>query len=269
MKSGLAAMVYALTHLPEKPQKSIQFLGTCDEERGGAGARAVLTKGQMKPAELILVGEPTGMRLGIAQKGCLWLEIKAKGKTGHGAYPERGINAIERLYALTERLKDYVLSFSHPYLGRSTMQVNQIAGGIAANMTADACRAVLDIRMTPPLTAEDILRRAGEILRELQTESPGLSMEFAVLNRRRAIQLDPESAWVQDWQALLNKKGYSGEKIGINFFTDASILTEQNPEQAVLLFGPGEPEMAHQPNEYVEVQKYTDAVELLQSFAFL
>ena len=269
MKSGLAAMVYALTHLPGRPRKNIQFLGTCDEERGGAGAKAVLDKGQMKPAGLILVGEPTGMRLGIAQKGCLWLEIKVKGKTGHGAYPEKGINAIERLYALTEQLKSYVLGFSHPYLGRSTMQINQIAGGMAANMTADDCWAVLDIRMTPPLTAEDILRRAGEILRELQQASPGLSMEFAALNRRRAIQIAPEAEWVQSWEDLLRKKGYAGDKIGINFFTDASILTADSPEQAVLLFGPGEPEMAHQPNEYVEVQKYADAIELLQSFAVL
>lgn len=269
MKSGLAAMVYALTHLPGRPRKSIQFLGTCDEERGGAGAQAVLDKGQMKPAELILVGEPTGMGLGIAQKGCLWLEIKVKGKTGHGAYPEKGINAIERLYALTERLRRYVLDFSHPYLGRSTMQINKIEGGIAANMTADTCRAILDIRMTPPLTAEDIISQAEEILQELQQESPDLSMEFAVLNRRRAIQLDPEGAWAESWADLLRKKGYSGDKIGINFFTDASVLAAQKPEQAVLLFGPGEPEMAHQPNEYVDIQKYADAVELLQSFAVL
>ena len=66
---------------------------------------------------------------------------------------------------------------------------------------------------------------------------------------------------------MLRKKGYAGDKIGINFFTDASILTADSPEQAVLLFGPGEPEMAHQPNEYVEVQKYADAIELLQRFA--
>ena len=136
-------------------------------------------------------------------------------------------------------------------------------------MTADTCRAILDIRMTPPLTAEDIISQAEEILQELQQESPDLSMEFAVLNRRRAIQLDPEGAWAESWADLLRKKGYSGDKIGINFFTDASVLAAQKPEQEVLLFGPGEPEMAHQPNEYVDIQKYADAVELLQSFAVL
>ncbi len=154
MKSGLAAMAYALTHLPNPPKKSIQFIGTCDEEKGGIGARRVVEENQLCQSDFMIIGEPTDLRPGIAQKGCLWLRIRIMGATSHGAYPEKGVNAIHYLFRLADKLKDYVSNFRHPVLGASTAQVNWISGGAAYNMTADLCQAVLDIRMTPGLAAD-------------------------------------------------------------------------------------------------------------------
>ena len=54
--------------------------------------------------------------------------------------------------------------------------------------------------------------------------------------------------------------------VGLNFFTDASVL-DRKGERDILLVGPGEPSMAHQPNEYVEIKKYEDAIRILQNFA--
>lgn len=267
MKSGLAAMVYVLCHLPKRPKRSIQFIGTCDEEKGGLGARKILEKEQMKSAEILLISEPSAMDLALAQKGCLWLKVKVKGKTGHGAYPEQGVNAIHFLYEMAKELRVYIEGFGHYLLGDSTLQINQIQGGIVPNMTADNCEAVLDIRMVPSLTADMVLARAEQILQTLKQEKPALDMRFEVMNQRRAIEIAQEEREVQKLRQMIEKRGYQPKPIGINYFTDASILVQNELVQKVLICGPGEPELAHQPNEYVEIRKYLDYIEVLKEYA--
>lgn len=117
MKSGLAAMVYALCEYKKSGRPvphTIHFLGTCDEEKGGIGAREILKEVPETSIGTLLIGEPTGCRLGVAQKGCLWLEIEAHGKTSHGAYPQEGCNAVEQAMALTGEIETYVKSFTPP-----------------------------------------------------------------------------------------------------------------------------------------------------------
>lgn len=265
MKSGLAAMVYALCNTSEIPAYNIQFLGTCDEEKNGLGASEILRKKCMEQAEWLLIGEPTGMQLGIAQKGCLWLEIKVKGKTSHGAYPKEGVNAIHYGICLAKRLETYISTYSFGILGSSTAQITMIEGGVALNMTADECCVKMDIRMVPGLTKEKVLDFAGKILQEEQKITPGLEAEFNVLNDRRAIKIDSQHPMTLALRKILRSYGYEGNDIGLNFFTDASILDRYDKKQ-ILLFGPGEPSMAHKPNEYVDIKKYTDAIHILMEF---
>lgn len=266
MKSGLAAMVYALCHLKEAPDCSIQFLGTCDEEKNGLGAEYVLKENAMADAEWMLVGEPTGMKLGVAQKGCLWLEIMIKGKTSHGAYPKEGANAVMCAVRIAESVKAYVEQFSHELLGTSSAQITMIQGGVANNMTPDQCRIVMDIRMVPGLTAEKVFACANAALeREKQTD-PRFNGMFTALNDRRAIEIPDSHPMTEGMRKILKENGYGGEKLGINFFTDASVLDREDKKK-ILLFGPGEPFMAHKPNEYVEITKYEDAIMVLTKFA--
>lgn len=262
MKSGLAAMVYALCHTKEAPLCSIQFIGTCDEEKGGLGARCVIESNQMMQSEYLLVGEPTGMRLGVAQKGCLWLEALVKGRTSHGAYPWEGINAIAEGMKLADSIRKFTQSYTHKLLGASTAQVTMIQGGSVPNMTADSCRIVMDIRMTPGLNAGMVLEYARKLVQQDDFQGEA---EFRVLNSRRAIEIKSSHAMTAGLRVLVQAYGYDGEDVGINFFTDASLLDEEG-RMNILLFGPGEPGMAHKPNEYVEVQNYQDAIQVLMEF---
>ena len=208
-------------------------------------------------------GEPTNMSLGVAQKGCLWLEIRTKGRTSHGAYPQEGINAVDYGVELASGLKAYVQSFTSQILGASTAQITMIQGGVAMNMTPDECGIRMDIRMVPGLTKEMVLEKAEELLLKEQEKEPGFAAEFAVLNDRRAIEIDSLDWLPSTLRRLLQSYGYEGSDIGVNFFTDASVL-DRAGEKKILLFGPGEPSMAHKPNEYVSVKKYEDAIRVMQ-----
>lgn len=266
MKSGVAAMAYALCHLGEEPACNIRFVGSCDEEKGGLGAEKALEAGYTKDVQWILVGEPTDMKLGIAQKGCLWLEMQIKGKTSHGAYPKEGANAVSCAARLADQVKAYVETFSHDILGTSTAQITMIQGGVANNMTPDFCRVVMDVRMVPGLTAPMVIQYAEKLMAVEAERDSRLSGQFAALNDRRAIEIASGHPMTAGIRGLLKENGYGGEDLGINFFSDASVL-DRAGEKDILLFGPGDPAMAHQPNEFVEIGKYQDAIRILQEFA--
>lgn len=266
MRSGLAAMVWALCEYRRafphcRPPRSIRFIGTCDEEKGGLGARTVLADGLMENAAALLVGEPTGCRPGTVQKGCLWLEIAAHGRTSHGAYPQEGVNAVERAVALARALSAYVETVSHPLLGPSTAQITQIEGGTAPNMTPDFCRMLLDVRMAPGLTAFMVAERANALAEEMSRETGGVfTVSLTEKNSRPAVEIAPEHPLAARLSRCIRAQGLCADPVGIGYFTDASILIQGREELPALLFGPGEPQQAHQPGERVSLALYEKAI---------
>lgn len=267
MKSGLAAMVYLLGEIGEsgeKPEQTILFLGTCDEEKSGLGAEKILEEIDLSSGSLLLIGEPTGCKLGVAQKGCIWAQLNISGKTSHGAYPEEGYNAVEYGMKIVCRIKKWVTEYEHRVLGTATVQVTMIQGGIAPNMTPDFAEILLDIRTVPGISAEDVEKKIKKICREEVEETNGeVKFEVRIKNARRAIEIAEEERWLKEFKAYLKQNGAETEEIGINYFTDASILTKKESEIPVLLFGPGEPRLAHKPNEFVELEKYEKYIEIL------
>ena len=267
MKSGLAAMVYLLGEIGEsgeKPEQTILFLGTCDEEKSGLGAEKILEEIDLSSGSLLLIGEPTGCKLGVAQKGCIWAQLNISGKTSHGAYPEEGYNAVEYGMKIVCRIKKWVTEYEHRVLGTATAQVTMIQGGIAPNMTPDFAEILLDIRTVPGISAEDVEKKIKKICREEVEETNGeVKFEVRIKNARRAIEIAEEERWLKEFKAYLKQNGAETEEIGEHYFTDASILTKKESEIPVLLFGPGEPRLAHKPNEFVELEKYEKYIEIL------
>ena len=82
-----------------------------------------------------------------------------------------------------------------------------------------------------------VLERAKEAAGRLKTENPLFDCTFTVENSRRAIEIEEEHEKVRRLKEILGERGLNQESIGINFFTDASILAERDMEQKILLFG--------------------------------
>ncbi|MCP1101937.1 succinyl-diaminopimelate desuccinylase [Aequitasia blattaphilus] len=258
MQSGLAALTYALTHLEKEPAFDLLFIGTCDEEKGGAGASKLLEE-QIIPtnAEIILIGEPTNLNVGVVQKGCLWLSCTFHGKASHGAYPKEGRNAIEDAYKFAFGISEYVKGFSHPLAGESTAQITEITGGIAQNITPDLCEMTMDIRMVPGLTEEMVLKEAS-----LYGNEKEITVE--IINSREAVEIEPGNTFLKSLKEEVQGSKVSCDNIGTAYFTDGSILKGEN--RKVLLFGPGDPKLCHQPNECVSLDEYEKAIMILQNF---
>ena len=268
MKAGLAGLVWTLGNMKRQghvPRQTIYFCATCDEEKGGLGARYLLTsKFLERRPSLLLIGEPTGCMPGIVQKGCIWLKFILHGRTSHGAYPQNGVNAMEYGIDIFQRLKERIQKYTNDILGHSTAQISMAKGGIAPNMTPDEAEFVVDIRTVPGLTIEMILEWCGELIETCQKKTEGiLRVKMRVENSRRVVAIEEDNEWLHRLEAELQQEGIEPKRTGIHFFTDASVLTEDMPQLPVLLFGPGEASMAHRPNEYVELKKYFTFISIL------
>ena len=271
MKSGLAAMAYTLAEIVKagkKPAFDITLVGTCDEEKNGLGAIELLREGYFPDVKEVLIGEPTGLNIGIAQKGCLWLEFEVHGKTSHGAYPEQGVNAVDYAVEVASRLKEFVTSKSHEVLGFATAQITGISGGVAPNMTPDRCQVLMDMRLVPGQTKEDVIQHLYVVAEELKEKTGGqLHVEVAVKNDRMAVSTAAEDAFTLELKKHIQEHGVEPQNIGINYFTDGSLLLAEHPELKILLFGAGEADLCHKANECVILEKYYKSIEILTSYA--
>jgi len=139
-KGSVAAMMMALCDLARQPSRPAQtevlFAGLVDEENGQAGSRALA--GSRLRADLAIVGEPTRLQAVTAHKGDLWMIIRTRGLSAHGAQPELGRNAVHAMARVVDLLETkYAAQLRrcrHPLLGRPTINVGSIRGGTQANI---------------------------------------------------------------------------------------------------------------------------------------
>ncbi|MGE3615558.1 MAG: M20/M25/M40 family metallo-hydrolase [Gemmatimonadales bacterium] len=142
-KGVAAAMVAAAERLAAEGEHRIGLLFVVGEETGGEGAQAA---NALEPKGRFLInGEPTENRLSIGQKGAVTLELRARGKAAHSAYPEEGHSAIDALLDAIARVRTIDLP-SDPVLGDTTLNVGLISGGVASNVIPPDARATLMYR---------------------------------------------------------------------------------------------------------------------------
>lgn len=262
MKSGVAAMILALEYIHKSGVRlkgNLSFLGTAGEEVDGRGARSVIENGTIKNVTAMVIGEPTNNEVLIAHKGVLWLEVIINGKTAHAGWPENGINAISAMHVFVKKLGEIHLP-NHEVLGDSTVNLGIISGGIAANMVADHCQLTIDVRMVPGQDRDGVLHQVETILSTI-SDHIGITYKINVLNNMLPVSTSKDNHFIKlsadTLQEVLNKKPVFG---GANYYSDGSIFTIKNENIPILIFGPGNPDMAHQPDEWVDLRNFIESI---------
>ncbi|HPS47214.1 MAG TPA: M20 family metallopeptidase [Flexilinea sp.] len=268
MKSGLAAFVVAMCNIKKKgaqPRRTIKFLGTADEEKGGLGASYALEQGILGNPDILIIGEPTNGNLGIAQKGCLWIKLKFFGKTSHGAHPSKGINALDISFELYKQIKKSVTKYFHPLLNHATAVITFAKGGIAPNMVPDYSEIMIDIRSVPTLSNQGIIEEINLIVLDFEKRNKGLHIEIEIENDRKSYEIDPKLIEIKKIRDTYEKVfGKTPLDIGLSYFSDSSIFAEKMPFVPILLFGPGYQDLAHQPNEFIKVSDYLSIIDIYE-----
>ena len=145
-KGIIAAQVAAADRLRESGVK-VGLLFVVGEERDSAGA--MVANMSPKGSKFLINGEPTDNRIALASKGALRVELRAKGRMAHSAYPELGESAIDKLVAALHDVLAMPLP-SEPEIGPSTLNIGLISGGYAPNVIADKAEAHILIRLVGP-----------------------------------------------------------------------------------------------------------------------
>ncbi|SMB91692.1 succinyl-diaminopimelate desuccinylase [Desulfonispora thiosulfatigenes DSM 11270] len=264
MKGGLAAMIIAACLVKKADielKGDLLITGTAGEEFDSIGAKDLLTKECLKNVGVAVIAEPSELKLFTATKGTLWLSFETFGKTAHGSMPEYGNNAILQMNKLITKINEYKFMYKqHPLLGHPTINIGTLEGGVKTNVVPDHCKITVDIRTIPGQDNETIITDMQNIINDLTRENEGFNCSLKVINNRHPVETDINDSFVS--MAIKAAKKSLGKDLiplGVNFYTDASIFVH-NLKIPAIIFGPGDERLAHQPDEYVETQKYLDSI---------
>lgn len=239
----------------------IIFVATFGEEACSLGAKHIVENGYLKKYDAMIIGEPTHNELVVAHKGALWVEVKSVGKTAHGSMPNKGTNAIEGLIAyLNEVRKEKIINSSDPLLSESTIALTRISGGNNFNVIPDCCKATLDLRTLPKQNHQEILTKLNRLAHDMSTKLNNFpKVTIQCVNNLSALETDKGSEIVQHTQSVLRGMNKQDSLRGMNYYTDGSTFGKAFGGDIIVL-GPGIPEKAHQPDEYVEIEAFVEAI---------
>lgn len=256
MKSGVAAFVVAAItlapHLSRGP--GLVLVITAGEERGCAGAFHMLKQGVLGRAGAVVVAEPTGNYPFVGHKGALWLLARTRGVTAHGSMPECGVNAVYRAARAVSRLENWqFINPVHPLMGQATLNVGTFHGGLNINSVPDEALIEIDIRSVPSVSHDEIVAQVQQAL--------GEEVELERLLDVPPVYTDPGEAWMREvFEVMAPLLGEAPTARTATFFTDAAALSIAYGNPPTVILGPGEPQMAHQTDEYCVVDRIGPSV---------
>lgn len=271
VKGTLAAMLLALRLLVERrlqPSRTIVLAATVDEEHQARGVHRLAADGRF--AEAAVVGEPTELGIVIAHKGCIRWKLTTRGRSAHSSKAELGINAIDGMVDLLSDLRrelgPLLAGRVHPLVGRPTLSVCTIHGGVAVNVIPDRCVVEIDRRTIPGEALASVRTELEETVRQIAARRPGLDVEieppFVV---DPALGTPADARIVGDLSRAVEAITGRAEVQGVTFGTDASKLSEAGIPSVV--FGPGSIDLAHTPDESIALVEVARAAEIFATLA--
>lgn len=237
--ASVVSLYEAFTILSAKAQPyNLIFLASCEEEVSGKnGIESVLP--ELPPIRFAVVGEPTGMRPAIAEKGLMVLDCVATGKAGHAARNE-GVNAIYKAIEDINWFSTYQFPEKSDLLGPVKMTVTIIKAGTQHNVVPDRCEFTVDIRSNEFYSNERLF--------ELIKEQVGCEIKARSF-RLNSSRTEPEHPFVQ--RCLMLGK----EPFGSPTLSDQALMRFPSVK-----IGPGDSARSHSADEFIYGPEIRDAI---------
>jgi succinyl-diaminopimelate desuccinylase len=259
MKSGVAAFAAAAIDFvaATPPAGSIVLAITGDEEADGADGTVALLDWMAEAGERMdhcIVGEPTcpvrmGDTLKIGRRGSLTAQLKAYGKQGHTAYPDRALNPLPALVRLLDRLAARPLDAGTAHFGPSTLAITTIdVGNPASNVIPAEARATVNIRFNDAHTGQSLSDWIEEEADQVAAAfGVGLSASFQLTGESFLTAPGPFTALVA--RAVAAETGVEPEFSTSGGTSDARFVKDHCPVVEFGLVGT----TMHQVDESVEI----------------
>lgn len=261
MKGGVAAMLYAVRAVQRAgpfPGR-IKVAALCDEEGTMVGVKHFVANGHAADCAAAIVCEPEAEEVCTAAKGSIRLRIDLHGTMAHGAMPERGANPLPVLGRLLVWLAAHETELrrrhgTHPTLGKATLTGTVLHGGDFNQLNvlpADGALG-LDIRTIPGIGHEQLIHEITERVNNYAFVGR-VGGTVAVIDDRPSTDTPTDSPVVQAVVAgHSDVTGVEPEIGGVPGATDGTVLW-RDASLPVVVYGPGDKWIAHQTDEYVEL----------------
>lgn len=279
MKGGLAASIVAVEALLDSGVElpgALEISGTADEESGGYGGVAWLAeRGWFSPPRVdhVIIPEPLGVgNVCIGHRGVWWGEVETLGRIAHGSMPFLGDSAIGHMGAVIGAIearlmpalaaRQTTMPVIPPGARRSTINMNSVHGGQAepegdglpSPCVADSCRLVLDRRFLAEESAADVRDEIAAELDLLAVTRPGFRYRLRDLFAVEPTMADRDGPVVTATAAAVARvTGREAEIVCSPGTYDQKHIDRIGRLPECIAYGPGILDLAHQPDEYVEV----------------
>ena len=149
----------------------------------------------------------------------------------------------------------------HALLGRPTLNVGVIQGGIQVNQVPDSCAIELDRRMLPGETRQQVWQEFESLIDELRLRDPAMDVEMEPpMLESFPLETAPTERIVQAVTAASQEVRGPSQLIGVPYGSDASRFAIAGIPSVIL--GPGSIDQAHAAEEYVDLDQVVGAVEI-------
>jgi acetylornithine deacetylase len=267
MKAGVVAALAALRAVRETEAElsgEALLLTVPAEEDGGAGMLAAIRAGYT--ADTAVITEPTGLEIVTAQAGAITFSLTVPGRSAHAAFRREGVSAVDKLCILLDALRRdeqarneaednlQMRALGLPY----PTSVGRVAAGEWSSIVPD--RALVEGRYgvrlgQTPDEAETDLRRVISDASETDAWLRDHPVSLEITGGRFA-SASLETSHPLPWtlgSAARDVLGRLPAFVGVPYGADARLLIQQGATPCVL-YGPGDPRMAHAPDEHVTLE---------------
>lgn len=281
-KAGIAASLFAVEAIRRAGLKlggSIEQSATVDEESGGfAGVAYLAEHGYVRPdlVDYVIITEPLDYdRICLGHRGVYWFEVLMHGRIAHGSMPFLGVSAIDRMARLIDRVERELkpklaerrtrMPVEPDGARAATINVNSIFGGQDPDApqtpcVADLCRAIFDRRFLIEERLEDAREEFIDLIEQLRVSDAELQYELKDLMIVHPTMTSPDSPLVKTMSAVITETvGHEPPLIASPGTYDQKHFSRIAGIEQCIAYGPGILKMAHQPDEYCEIEHLVSA----------
>ncbi len=239
------------------------LLATCDEETSMAGARALLDARKPK-ARFAVIGEPTSLKPLRMQKGVMMERIVIEGRSGHSSDPSLGHNALDAMHDVISELKHYRQTLAEQWhnplftVPTPTLNLGCIHGGDNPNRICAQCELQFDLRPLPGMDMAELRQSIRQRISPLADKHQVTIVQSALFDGVPPVETAADSPLVTLVESLTNQTAGAAA-----FGTEAPYLKQLGMD--TIIFGPGDINTAHQPDEYLSMANIAPAIRTLET----
>jgi LysW-gamma-L-lysine carboxypeptidase len=264
-KGPLAAMVTAAAEVAQSPEFNAKIIvaSVVEEEATSRGVKHLIKDGIS--ADYAIFGEPSGVgNITIGYKGNLHIKITSKTETGHSSTPWLYENALEKGYEIWQQINDSmppVKTQKSPFYA-VTACLTKISGGQANSVIPFKSEVHVDLRVPPPLTAEQVFNNAKKIIEKYKVDNPKVKVEVSIEDSNEPFEVEKSSPLVKALSASIRKvRGKPAVLLRKTGTGDMNILGRAM-NAPIVTYGPGDSHLDHTKDEHIVITEYLDGIQV-------